>query len=64
MEDPNESHLLAAPAVAPRNEVDEDTVDGDDGSVVQVARALPETKKPTREEAARHNINHLPYRNW
>ena len=50
--------------MAPRNEIDEDMVDGDDGSVVQAARALPEPKKPTREEVARHNINHLPYRNW
>ena len=63
-EDPNESPVLAVPLVAPRHEIDEDMVDGDDGSVVQAARALPEPKKPTREEVARHNINHLPYRNW
>ena len=48
---------------APRHE-DDDVVDADDGSVVQVARALPEPKTPSREEVARHNINHLPYRNW
>ena len=62
-EDPNESPLLEAPLQAPKSDI-EDVVDADDGSAIQVARVLPEPKKPTREEVARHNLTHLPYRSW
>ena len=35
-----------------------------DGEVVREAHGVPAPKQPTREQVARHNINHLPYRSW
>ena len=44
---------------------DADEVDADTGVATQrPPRVIPEPKQPTREEVARHNLTHLPYRNW
>ena len=39
-------------------------IDAEDGSETIIARGMSEPKQPSREEVARHNLNHLPYRNW
>ena len=44
---------------------DVDEVDADSGMATQKApRVIAEPRQPTREEVARHNLNHLPYRSW
>ena len=42
---------------------DEEIV-ADDGEVVRKARGMPAPKQPSKEDVARHNLNHLPYRSW
>ena len=39
-------------------------VDAEDGVATQVAKGMPAPRQPTREEIARHNLTHLPYRAW
>ena len=36
----------------------------DDGAVVQPARGMPCPRMPSAAEVEKHNLNHLPYRDW
>ena len=35
-----------------------------DGSETVAAKCLPCPRQPSKEEIAKHNVNHLPYRSW
>ena len=60
-----DSHLLEDPQQARVRVDDADDVDAGTAVATQKPpRAIPEPKQPTREEVARHNLTHLPYRNW
>ena len=39
-------------------------IDAEDGAETIVARGMPAPKQPSREDVARHNLTHLPYRSW
>ena len=61
-----DSHLLEDPQLVRTRSVDDaDEVDADTGTATQKPpRVIPEPKQPSREEVARHNLTHLPYRSW
>ena len=42
----------------------EDKVEADDGNAFREPRGSPAPRQPTPAEVARHNLTHLPYRNW
>ena len=42
----------------------DEEVSAADGDTVREAQGMPAPRQPTRDEIARHNINHLPYRSW
>ena len=42
----------------------EEQVSAEDGSVVRDVKGMPAPRQPSRDEVARHNITHLPYRSW
>ena len=62
--DPSESYLYEAPPPNQERITDGDMVDADEGVAYQKARTIPEPRRPTREEVARHNLTHLPYCSW
>ena len=44
--------------------VEGELIDAEDGNVTLEARGVPAPRQPTKEEIARHNLTHLPYRAW
>ena len=43
--------------------IDEE-INAEDGKTTLLARGMAAPKTPSKEEIARHNLTHLPYRNW
>ena len=43
---------------------EESEVVADDGAEVLIAREMPSPKLPSKQEIAKHNLTHLPYRAW
>ena len=44
--------------------IEGESIDADDGNVTVEARGVPAPRQPTKEDIARHNLTHLPYRAW